>query len=84
MLIRIASTLLLVLLFSTTTSAHSPDKVRKQAKKPQCEAFLKTPREEMDVSDPVARAMMKKCGVEQGDQTKSRDSGALKHGEHHH
>ena len=61
MLIRIVSTLVLALLFSTMTSAHSPDKVRKQAKKPQCEAFLKTPREEIDASDPVTRAMMKKC-----------------------
>jgi hypothetical protein len=66
------------------TSAHSPDKVRKQAKKPQCEAFLKTPREEIDASDPVTRAMMKKCGVEQRDQTESKGNAASENGEHHH
>ncbi len=84
MLIRIVPTLALALLFSTTTSAHSPDKVRKQAKKPQCEAFLKKPKEEMDASDPVTRAMMKKCEVEQQDQTESKGNAASENDEHHH
>lgn len=39
MLIRIVPTLALALLFSTTTSAHSPDKVRKQAKKRNVKPF---------------------------------------------
>lgn len=84
MLIRIVSTLLLTLLLSTTTSAHSPDKVRKQAKKAQCEDFLKTPREVMDASDPVTRAMMKKCGVEERYQTDSKGNAGGEKGEHHH
>lgn len=84
MLVRILFTLGLAVLFIATASAHSPDNVRRDAKKAQCESFLKTPAEKVDASDPVTRAIMKKCGVERPDKANNDHDAAEQKGEHHH
>ncbi|WP_372748346.1 hypothetical protein [Litorivivens sp.] len=77
---------LVAIMMTGTALAHSPEKVRDDAKnrqaaqKVRCEKFLARPDKELDKSSPVIQAMLKRCQA----QDEGSKDGEGEHDQGHH
>lgn len=83
---KLLSLVIVAVLLSSISVAHSPDKMSEKAKekrealREQCEKFLERPAHELDASSPIIQAMLKRCEPYQENADKGRDSRHEHHG----
>lgn len=86
MLCKSLAVAVLAVFMTSAALAHSPEKVRKNAKEQRveqqarCDKFLARPDNELDKSSPIIQAMLKRCQT-QGEDSAER-GGDDDHGHH--
>jgi len=61
------------LLFAISTQAHDPKEHMEDAEAPNCRALQQIDNTDMDKSDPIMQAMLKKCDVQPHKNTRTGD-----------